>query len=750
MSTDAKKWRQHFDCSMPQVDAVFDACVDAAARFMSDDGIVIWLSSARRICKLGRGMELGVIVLEEGAEIGRLIDPSIFEKVADTAKFLSDNACGKAINPFLIGLSAIARRLGSHELMEQWFELVRRVASFESKASEQNISRSEGLQELLKKAPYVLAQLSIGGMANWIDYGLASYKSQAWRLPDFFGLQTADAHAALQRERHGTLYIDNERQLGMFLRAFFDLEEDFRPYSLAFDIARKPVPHLDRLGFHIPDVFDDLDGVSGIDRYRAMVAHLAAHRLWSRPYLADNYSPFQHLCIECFEDARVEHLAMQRYPGLRKLWKKLHPIPVEGACPDGWSCVRHLLTMQSRALLDPDHPYRNPKLQRFVELFREAFAKDPYDPQLSTRLGVKWLVENQTTDFRLPNIWFENTHVSYRDDNRYLWMFLEAADNEGDFTSDHGATDRKRDEAEAGGLPPQHYPEWDYQAQSYRPDWTTVYEHLHEAGSSGIIDALLDRHRQLSRRLKAIVDMLKPQQRKRVRYQVQGDELDMDVLLRTWSEYKAGSQPSHRYYQSHVRDGRNISVLLLLDLSQSINEVPQGATSTVLELSQEAVSLLAEAVQALGDPFAIAGFASNTRHEVRYSHFKGFSESWGPEPKARLAAMKGGFSTRMGSALRHAGRYLTNRSEEKKLLLFLTDGAPHDIDVVDKEYLHADTHRAVIELEQKGIDTFCITLDPNADEYVSGLFGANRYAVIDRIETLPVKLPQLFFKLTKS
>jgi len=190
-------------------------------------------------------------------------------------------------------------------------------------------------------------------------------------------------------------------------------------------------------------------------------------------------------------------------------------------------------------------------------------------------------------------------------------------------------------------------------------------------------------------------------------------------------------------------------VLLLLDLSESVNDVPAGAESTILQLSQEAAALLATSVEALGDPLAVAGFSSNTRHEVSYSHFKAFKEPWGETPKARLAAMKAGYSTRMGAALRHAGSYLENRSEEKRLLLVLTDGQPHDIDVADPKYLQDDTHLAVGELASKGVTTYCISLDPNADDYVADIFGRNNFTVIDRVESLPEKLPKLFMSLTR-
>jgi nitric oxide reductase NorD protein len=189
-------------------------------------------------------------------------------------------------------------------------------------------------------------------------------------------------------------------------------------------------------------------------------------------------------------------------------------------------------------------------------------------------------------------------------------------------------------------------------------------------------------------------------------------------------------------------------VLLLLDLSASLNDVPEGCTQTILELSQEAVSLLGLAIGGLGDEFAIAGFSSNTRHEVFYQHIKGFGEEWDDRVKGRLAAMEAGYSTRMGAALRHAGHYLSKRKAEKKLLLVLTDGEPSDIDVSDPKLLLEDSHKAVQELDQDGIYTYCINLDSRADEYVADIFG-KQYTVIDRIERLPEQLPKLFLSLTK-
>jgi nitric oxide reductase activation protein len=146
--------------------------------------------------------------------------------------------------------------------------------------------------------------------------------------------------------------------------------------------------------------------------------------------------------------------------------------------------------------------------------------------------------------------------------------------------------------------------------------------------------------------------------------------------------------------------------------------------------------------------FAIAGFHSNTRHEVRYQHILGFSERWGEASKGRLAAVQAGYSTRMGAAMRHAAHYLGAQKADKKLLLVLTDGEPADVDMSDPQALILDTRQAVKELTQQGIHSHCISLDPNADAYVRDIFG-HHFTVVDRVEQLPERLPRLFMALTR-
>jgi len=733
----------------PAIAHVFADCVNDARRRMSREAVEAWLDGARALGRLGRGPEPALIYMEEMPEVVEIAGPDILEKARDFVLYLSTNTNAPSIVPFLQTLGAVARKLKSGESMEDWLMLLKEVAgrTTGSVHGHHTTHPSPALPELLKQAPRLLETVSLAGLRNWIDYGIRGCAGNPDRLREFFSLESADARAALQREQSGTLFIDIERALEHYLRALWNDEDYMIPYSLAFHELRKPVPYYDDLGIRLPDALEDLNGVSGLNRYRAILAHMAAHRRWSRKMVVDNWSPFQRLAVETFEDCRVDLLAMREYPGLRQWFLTLHPVPDEAdlALPD-ISTIRLRLAVFSRAALDPDYRagLRHEVIREYVDRFLALLEDGESSSEEVASLALSFIARTRTQDDLLPKIYFDNTEAPYRDDNRHLWIYIENSDEEEMF--EH--LNPKQSEDEPEGLPPRHYDEWDHAGQHYRPDWVSLYEHLHPAGSAAKVDALLARHRPLIKRLERMIDMVKPQSRVRIRFQEDGTDLDLDVAIRSLVDFRAGSQPDPRINMSHRPDSRSIAVTLLLDLSVSLNETPPGCEKTILELSQEAVSLLGWAVQRTGDPLAIGGFHSNGRHEVRYYHLKGFSEPWNDEVKARIAAMQGAWSTRMGVAMRHAGQYLARQQADKKLLLVLTDGRPHDVDVKDGDYLIADAHKAVQELDREGVYTWCINLDAAADEYVADIFGRH-YTVIDRIERLPEKLPELFLRLTK-
>jgi hypothetical protein len=743
-------WEQ-LGCGFPRVAEVFPECMRAARAALSPEGVAAYIEHARFLGKMGRGAEPILIFLETWPEVAKRASEDALPDIMELIRKMWKSPNGHAIVPFLQSLPATARRLPTREQLRDYLAIALDLME-RTTGSVHGIHQtfpSPGLPEMFKQVPTLLAQLSLGGLKSWVDYGVRYYSDHPERQTDYFALQSADSRAVLQRERHGTLLADNERKLGMYLRGLWRDENYLIPYSTGFDILRQPLPYYDKLGIRLPDVYDDFVppyvAISGLDRYRAVLAHIAAHRRWSTAIIADNFSPFQRMAVEFLEDSRVEYLALREYPGLRRLFMALHPVPAENACdPEQESGVRHRLAMLSRAILDAQHPYQNPHVIEFARRFHELMAQGESGTQEIADLAVSFVARTRLQSDNLPKMHFKDTVVSYRDDNRQLWKFIEEGDEEEAFD----APRKIEPGEELKGLPPRHYHEWDYHNQSYRPDWVSVYEALHPRGDAADIERLLTKHAGLAKRLKKLLDLLKPQDKVRIRYQEEGSELDLDVALRSLIDYKSGAAPDPRINMSHQTSGRNIAVMLLLDLSESLNEPVAGGAQTLLELNREAVSLLAWAIDQLGDPFAIAGFNSNTRHDVRYLHIKGYSERWDDEVKGRLAAMEAGYSTRMGAAMRHAAHYLGKQQADKKLMLILTDGEPADIDSKDGRILIEDARQAVKELDRSGIYSYCINLDPKADEYVRDIFG-KQYTIVDNVAQLPERLPELFISLTK-
>ncbi|HSM97545.1 MAG TPA: hypothetical protein VLS47_00895 [Gallionella sp.] len=776
------------NCNFPRVQKVFGERLAYARGRLTEAGVAAYVDGAERICKMGRGEEPVLVFLEEMPQVMHAAGEDVLDRVLEFTRKLARSPNSRAIVPFLQSLPAAARYLESAELFAEYLQLVMETLARTTPKVHgiDSMYESACLTEFLGSVPQVLSQVPLAGLRNWAEYGIHGYPNDPDRQREYFSLNSPDSRAVLQRERHGTLFTDHSRKLDLYTRALWESTPHFIPYSLAYDELRKPTPFLDELGIHLPDVYDDItiptpaaargargegmdsaplsnslsqqgrEGehlpagditvIPGIDRYRALIAHLSAHQRWSGQLIADNFSPFQRIAIEVFEDARVECLAMREYPGLGNIWRALHPIPKSDACPEGWSSIRHRLAMLSRALLDPNHPYTDPHILQYVEKFHALMAGGESSTREMVDLGLGYITATRKQEDLSAKVWFADTEVDYRDDNRWLWLFIE----EGDEEVYEGRPDKLEEEgADAEDkMPPRMYPEWEYQTEHYLPDWVSLYEHLHPKADPARIDALLAKHAGLAKKLKKIIEMLKPQQKVRIRYQEEGAELDLDVALRSLIDFKSGSQPDPRINMSHKPDGRSVAVSVLLDLSASLNDVPEGCAQSKLELSQEAVALLAWAVEQMGDPLAIGGFHSDTRHDVRYMHFKGYKEKWGDEVKGRLAAMQADYSTRMGAAIRHAGHYLSRQQADKRLLLVLTDGEPADIDVSDSRALIEDARIAVRELGSEGVYTYCINLDPKADEYVADIFGSH-FTVIDNVARLPERLPQLFMALTK-
>ncbi|WP_251971009.1 hypothetical protein [Sphaerotilus microaerophilus] len=745
-----------------EVDAIFDACVAQARERLDADTVDAWLDLAFWLGRLGRGAEPQRQWLLHGAALLARLGPGLLAPLREALAALQKTPDGRAIGALLAVLPAL--RLFTVADATGWLAQVLALQRGSSVAIHHRaIDPSAALPVFLAESPGLLARVPVAGLGRWLDAGLRLHGHHPDRLAEFLRRESPDSRALFNRERPGLALADAERRLMLTLRALWALDEPILPLPepTTDGEAAAALPCLEADGLHLPERLAARAGVGALQRYRLMAAHLAGHRRWSHSLVADNWSPMQRLAVETVEDARIDALLLRRFPGLGAAMRALHPTPP--ADPDDAadsqrrvSTLRLRLTRLSRALLTSES---GDDLEReCVARFTESLSRGESSTREMATLALAWVARSRRPSDQFAEVIFEGTQVDWRDDNRHLWRFIEAGDEEDTL----GDQPPRPAEAEPDELPPRLYPEWDAAALAYRPDWVKVYDRLQPAGRAADIDALLARHHDTERDLKRLLDALKPQDRVRLHHQEEGSELDLDRAIAALGDLRAGLLPDTRVQMSHRTDGRDIAVLLLMDLSASVNDrvkdpVPAGegggepgaeSGETVLSLSRAAVALLAGAIATLGDQLAIVGFHSDTRQRVDLLHVKGFSEAWDEAPKARLAGVQGAFSTRMGAALRHAGELLSGRRADRRLLLVLTDGRPSDVDVADPEHLVADAAQAVHELDAQGLYTHCISLDAQADAYVGRIFGA-RCSVIDRVAQLPRRLPEIFLGLTR-
>ena len=281
------------------------------------------------------------------------------------------------------------------------------------------------------------------------------------------------------------------------------------------------------------------------------------------------------------------------------------------------------------------------------------------------------------------------------------------------------------------------------------PDWTTVREIAPTPGPVHRLEEILAKDPGLIARIDRLVRAARVGRPVRLKRQPDGLDLDLDATIDAAKALRTGEIPDERIHLRKVPRSRDIAATILIDMSESTRDLVPAAGSSVLDVEKYAVAALARAMGALGDTFALRAFASIGREEVRIVRVKDFSQSFDTAGMARLAGLRPGYSTRLGAALRHAGAELEPIAAMRRLVLVLTDGAPSDIDVADPADLVEDARRAVLSLRTRGIDTFGLTLDPNGEGAGAGVFGRSNHLPVRRIEDLPGRLSELYFRLAR-
>jgi len=294
------------------------------------------------------------------------------------------------------------------------------------------------------------------------------------------------------------------------------------------------------------------------------------------------------------------------------------------------------------------------------------------------------------------------------------------------------------------------YPEWDYREGRYKRNWCWVQEKPLNEANLAEANRLTSQYALALKRLKRAIQAQKPTRLAPRLRQFEGDDIDLNAVVAYVAEQRAGMSPQPAIYRRREVRQRDVSVTLLADMSTSIMQhLPEGG-GRLVDRVRAGVLLFAEGMQEVGDAYSIAGFCSKYRDNVSYYTIKDFDEPYSQQIKSVIGGMSGRLATRMGAAIRHATARFAKVESRRRLLLILSDGRPEDYDDGgDRRYLHEDTRMAVKEAVMHGVHPFCITVDTMANQYLPQIFGPGHYMVLDQINSLPNKLPEIYLRLRR-
>jgi hypothetical protein len=336
------------------------------------------------------------------------------------------------------------------------------------------------------------------------------------------------------------------------------------------------------------------------------------------------------------------------------------------------------------------------------------------------------------------------------------------------------------------------YDEWDYLIGDYRKRWCCLTETILPAEDTTFVAETRQKYAELLTRVLRQFQLLKPDMFKKIKRLVDGEDIDLDSAIEALVDRRAGNILSDNVYIRRNKRDRSVAALFLLDMSASTDDEVKATDDTgvpdtaahppprlydfsgfirddyytpppppppaekprrrIIDVEKEALILMAEALEALGDDYAIYGFSGYGRDQVDFFVAKEFTERYDERVQGRIAAIKPHRSTRMGPAIRHAIRKLERQDARMKTLLLLSDGYPQDYDYgkdrKSKEYGIQDTMMALHEARLKGIQTFCITVDPAGHDYLRAMCPDHKYLVIEDIAALPKELPKIYRGLT--
>lgn len=619
-------------------------------------------------------------------------------------------------------------------------------------------------------APSVLVELSEHDFAAWVLRGLDVYDKQGLR-PAMAALRDVEGFRAEREGRACARFSEVEARIGRFVQglsgrplavksaptAYTDTETIFLPERIGHFAAREENLRLYR-ALAVRLWAQTRFGTFRVDLVAALAAHEARETALA--------------WLSWLEAARLEACIARELPGLaRELrrWREDWPHAMQAALPElmapgaevavslAWldrlmaqGAVPPAPTLLGTLAPEAARQVRKTRIARETEILRRAISS------LRAAAGRKGATQGEITLARN-----ETGALEIRLDGEAVALELEAQQAAESLVQDLGTLPPEAltpagegawspCAANAQGGEPEamqdrradhYYDEWDHQRQAYRRGWCHLYESVVKEGTGEFV--LETRRRQAARirQLRKKFEAVRGEERWLSR-QLEGEELDLDAVVEAVEDRRSGAEPSPRLFMRRQRNERSLAALFLIDMSGSTK-------GWVNDCEREALVMLCEALETLGDAYAIYGFSGWTRTRCDLYRIKRFDERYDETVARRIDGIEAKDYTRMGVAIRHVTSLLAAQPARHKLLVLLTDGRPDDFgDEYRGAYGIEDTRRALLEARRQGIRSYCVTIDRAGQEYLKHMMGPAAYTVLDDAGKLPLKIADIYRRLT--
>lgn len=619
-----------------------------------------------------------------------------------------------------------------------------------------------------ERLSHFLDRMSADALGRWILAGWRCHATDLSKQRAWFRLDDPQAIAALHGEAGAQPLQEALPSLDLLINGLLETTRPATHSDSASPLlvqvrqqtelnAPRLRPVLTPTHLLVPNDYTVLDGSGDRSRlYCAAVAHAVAHLRYSMPARAvRTLKPMGIAVVSAIEDARVEHLLLRDFPGVRGWF-----VGSLAAPPDpGDLSFAALLSRLDRVLIDATSIDDNYWVNKARRLFDETMALAGLEDYDAFR-AMASILANDLGQMRVRfNPQQYVVPAPYRDDNSYLWDYGESKtppdDNVELLTRGARApidlTPRQNESTEqtAGAAEMElgrfSYPEWDRRIERLRPDWCTVIEKLSAWQGISAVQNSPGRSERLSPI--ALPHAMRFSRTRRLRRQWEGDDVDLNAAIDVMVQRRSQLQPEPRLFLRAGREQVLSSILVLLDLSESTNDRVSSGAMSLLDIEKQAALWLAESVLQGADRLAVHGFSSNTRDEVYYYRLLDFGSALTPASHGMISAVQARYSTRMGAALRHATMLLQQEHHSRRAILLVTDGAPSDIDVHEPHYLTEDARAAVIEAQNAGVQTHCIAVDAGDDSYVRRIFGWRNFTMVQDAYSLPAQLQRACLRL---